>query len=65
MGKALVVAKIEVGLGAVVGHKDLAMLERRHGPRIDVQVGIELHHVHAQAAAFKQAADGGRRQTFT
>ena len=64
MGEALVVAQVEVGLGAVVGDKDFAVLEGRHGSRIDVEIGVELHHVHAQAAALKQAADGGRRQTL-
>ena len=31
--EALVVAQIEVGLGAVVGDEDLAVLERAHGAR--------------------------------
>ena len=64
MGEALVVAQVEVGLGAVVGDKNLAVLEGRHGARIDVEIGVELHHVDAQAAALKQAADGGRCQTL-
>ena len=65
MGEALVVPQVEIGLRAVVGDKNLAMLKGGHGAWIDIQVGIELHHIHAQAAAFKQAADGGRRQAFT
>ena len=64
VGEALVVAQVEVGLGAVVGDKDLAVLEGRHGAGIDVEVGVELHQVDAQAAALKQAADGSRRQTL-
>ncbi len=64
MGEPLVVAQVEVGFGAVVGHKHFAVLKRRHGSRINVEVGIELHQVHAQAAALKQAADGSRRQTL-
>ena len=64
MGEALVVAEVEVGFGAVVGDEHLAMLEGRHGAGIDVQVGIELHHVDAQAAALKQAADGGGGETL-
>jgi len=55
MGEALVVAQVEVGLRAVVGDKDLAVLEGRHGTRIDVEIGVELHHVDAQAAALEQA----------
>ena len=64
MGEALVVAQVEVGLRAVVGDKDFAVLEGRHGAGIDVEVGVELHQVDAQAAALKQAADGSGRQTL-
>jgi hypothetical protein len=35
-------AKIEVRLGAVVGHIDFAVLIRAHRPRIDVEIGVEL-----------------------
>ena len=64
VGEALVVAQVEVGLGAIVGHKYLAVLERRHGSRIDVEIRVELHQVDFQPAALQQAADGGRRQSF-
>src|SRR5260370_37217223 len=33
--KALIMAEIEVGLRAVVGYEDLAMLQRRHRARMD------------------------------
>ena len=64
MGEALVVAEVEVGFSAVVGDEDFAVLEGRHGSGIDVEVGVELHQVDAEAAALKQAADGGRRETL-
>src|SRR5262245_55714880 len=35
--EALVVADVEVGLGAVLGHEDLAVLEGAHRPWIDVR----------------------------
>jgi len=38
------VAEIEVGLAAVVGDEHLAVLERVHRSRIDVEVRIELLH---------------------
>ncbi len=38
-GEALVVAEIEVGLRAVVGHEHLAVLVGRHRAGIDVEVG--------------------------
>ena len=36
VGEALVVAEVEIGFGAVVGDENLAVLEGRHGSRIDV-----------------------------
>src|ERR1700754_1986488 len=52
-------AEIEIGLGAVLGDEDLAVLERAHRPRIDVDVGIELLQLHPVAAGDEQAADRG------
>ncbi len=40
--KALVVAEVEVRLGAVFGDKHLAVLKGTHGARVHVQVGIAL-----------------------
>ena len=62
VGEALVVAEIEVGLAAVVGDVDLAVLIRAHRARIDVDVGVELLQRDLVAVAFEQAADGGGRQ---
>jgi hypothetical protein len=36
------VADVEVGLGAVLGHEDLAVLERAHRPGSTFRYGIEL-----------------------
>ena len=41
-GETLVMAEIEVGLGAVVGDEHLAVLGRAHRARIDVEIGVEL-----------------------
>ena len=41
-GKALIVAKIEIGLGAVIRHEYFAVLIRRHRSGIDIEIGIEL-----------------------
>ena len=51
-------AQVQVGLGAVVGDVDLAVLERVHGARVHVQVGIEFLDGHPQAARFQQQPDG-------
>src|SRR5713101_2829193 len=41
--KPLVVAQVEIGLRAIVGHEHLAMLIRRHCSRINIDVGVQLH----------------------
>ncbi len=53
-GVALVMTEIEVGLGPIVGHEDLAVLIRRHRPRIDVQIGVELPDADLVATRLKQ-----------
>src|SRR3546814_1401160 len=58
--EALVVAEVQVGLGAVVGDVHLAVLERAHRARVDVDVWIELHHRHAQAARLEDGRQGSR-----
>ena len=62
--EALVVADVEVGLRAVVGHEDLAVLERVHRARVDVEIRVELLHDHAQSASGEQVAEACRRQAL-
>ena len=62
--EALVVADVEVGLGAVLGDEDLAVLERAHRARVDVQVRVELLHLHLQAARLEQPAERCRRDAL-
>jgi hypothetical protein len=50
----LVVAEVEVGLAAIVGDEHLAVLERVHRARIDVEVRIELLHRDPEATALQQ-----------
>src|SRR6202008_1056228 len=57
--EALVVTDVEVGLRAVLGHEDLAVLERAHRPRVDVQVRVELLHLHLEPARLEQPAERG------
>ena len=54
--EALVVAQVEIGLCAVVGHEHLAVLERAHGARIDVEIGIELLDHYLESTALEEAA---------
>ena len=43
-------AEVEICLGAVLGYEDFAVLIRRHRPRIDIDVGIELLQADGEAA---------------
>jgi hypothetical protein len=63
-GEALVVAEIEIGLGAVVGDEDLAVLIRAHRARIDVEIGVELAQPDLVAARLQKRAERRGRQTF-
>ena len=42
VGEALVVAEVEIGLGAVVGDEHFAVLEGAHRARVHVEVGVHL-----------------------
>jgi len=41
--KTLVMAEVKVGFCAIVGDKNFAVLKRRHGAGIDVEVGIQFY----------------------
>ena len=62
--EALVVAEVEVGLGAVVGDEDLAVLVRRHRARIHVDVRIELEDGDPETSGLEQATDAGGGDAF-
>ena len=62
--ESLVVADVEVGLGAVVGDEDLAVLERVHRARIDVQIRVELLHDDPQSARGEQIAQARRGEAL-
>jgi hypothetical protein len=61
----LVVAEVEIGLRAVVGDEDLAVLERRHRSRVDVEIRVELEHRDAQTAFGEQATERRRRDPLS
>ena len=62
--EALVVAQVEVSLGAVVSDEHLAVLVGAHRARIDVDVGIELDDADGETAALEQPADAGGGDAF-
>ena len=57
--EALVVAEVEIGLRAVVGDEDLAVLVGRHRAGVDVEIGVELLDGDAQSAAGEQLGQRG------
>jgi hypothetical protein len=58
--EAFVVPDVEIRLRTVLGDEDLAVLERAHRPRVDVQVRVELLHLHLQTARPQQPAERRR-----
>ena len=52
---ALVMAEIEVGLGAVIGDEDLAVLIGAHRARIDIEIRVELAQPHPEPARLQAA----------
>ena len=54
--EAFVMAEVEVGLSAVVGDEDLAVLQGTHGARVHVHIGVQLLAGHLQAAALQKPA---------
>ena len=63
-GEALIVAEIEIGLGAVVGDEHLAVLIGAHGSGIDIEIGVELAQTHAEPTRLKQRAERRRGETL-
>ena len=61
---ALVMAEIEIGLGAIVGDVNLPVLVGAHRARIDVEVRVELSEPHLEPARLQQCAERRRRETL-
>ena len=65
IGEALVMAKIEIRLRAVVEHVNFPVLKRVHRSWINIQIRIEFLENNAQTTRFKQCAERGCGQAFT
>ena len=52
--ETLVVAEVKVGLRAVVGHKNLAMLDGVHRAGVNVEIGVKFLHRHRIAARLEK-----------
>ena len=57
-------AQIQVGLRPVVGDEHLPVLVGAHGPRVHVQVGVQLLDLDPQAPLLQQTAQTGRRDAL-
>ena len=57
-GETLVVPEIEIGLRAVVGDEDLAVLIRAHRTGIDVEIRVELAQADLVATGLQQGPEG-------
>ena len=55
--KALVVTKDKVGLAAIIGDEHLAVLERVHRARIDIDVRIKFLHGDPKATHLQQTTE--------
>ena len=58
-------ADIEVSLRAVLGDEHLAMLERVHRSRIDVEVRVQLLHCDLKATRLQKRPEGGGREPLS
>ena len=63
--EALIVAEIEVGLGAVLGDIALAMLIGVQRPRVDVDVGVEFLIGDRIAPGLQQSGQRGGDDSFS
>ena len=61
----LVVAEVEVGLATVVGDEDLAVLERVHGSRIDVDVRVQLLDQDPESPLLEESTQGGGSEALS
>ena len=63
--ETLIVAEVKVGLRAVIGDEDLAVLVRAHGTRVDVDVRIKLDHRHLESAGLQKCRQRSGGDAFT
>jgi hypothetical protein len=55
--EALVVAQVEIGFGAVIGHENFAVLKGAHRTGVYVQVRIAFLDRYSEAATFEETTD--------
>ena len=65
INEPLVVAQVQVRLRPVVGDEHLPVLVGAHGPRVHVEIGVQLLDLYMQAPLLQQPAQGGRRDPLS
>ena len=63
-GEALIMAKVQIGLCAIIGDIDLTMLARAHRAGIDIEIRIELAQADLVATRLKQRTECGGSDTL-
>ncbi len=64
-GESLVVAEVEVGLGAVIGNEHLAVLERAHSACVDVHIRVQFNDAYRIPSRLHESADGCGSYAFS
>ena len=54
IGEALIMAKIHIGLSAIIQNKDLAMFNGIHRARIHIDIGIHFYKTNLQTTSLKK-----------
>ena len=63
--ETFVMPQVQIGLGAVAGDEDLAVLKRAHGARIDIDIGIEFDEGDFQPPGFQQSSQRSGGDAFS
>src|SRR5690606_17738951 len=63
-GETLIMPKIKVSLGPVIGHIDFAMLIGAHRAGVDVQIRIELANPYTITTCLQQSRQARCHETF-
>jgi hypothetical protein len=58
-------AEIKIGFRAIIGHKDLAVLERAHGAGINVQVRVHLAKAGCITSGLQQSTKRRGREALS
>src|SRR3989344_1024468 len=62
--ETLVIAHVLIGLEAAIQHEHFPMLGGVHGARVHVEIRIDLHEIHREAARGEDLADGSAGDTL-